>query len=63
MFRKVSEAYEVLSDPTRRMMYDQYGLEAVGAGQADDGMECADTLFRVSHLQHYVHESLIYVIQ
>lgn len=36
-FKEISEAYDVLSDPKKRQMYDQYGPEAFEAGMGQAG--------------------------
>lgn len=44
-FKEISHAYEVLSDPQKRQIYDQYGEEGLEGGSAGVGGMSAEDLF------------------
>ena len=41
-FKELSHAYEILSDPQKRQVYDQYGEEGLEGGGAGGGMTAED---------------------
>ncbi|OOQ84499.1 Mitochondrial protein import protein mas5 [Penicillium brasilianum] len=41
-FKELSHAYEILSDPQKRQIYDQYGEEGLEGGGAGGGMNAED---------------------
>ncbi|GFH51450.1 DnaJ homolog subfamily A member 2 [Chaetoceros tenuissimus] len=44
-FKEIAAAYEILSDPEKRKMYDQYGLEGVENGSPSAGGEDLFSMF------------------
>ncbi|CAO3682798.1 unnamed protein product [Rhizopus stolonifer] len=41
-FKEISHAYEILSDPEKRQMYNQYGEEGLNGGPGMGGMDAED---------------------
>lgn len=55
-FKKVSEAYQILSDKEKRSKYDQYGIEEAGAAGEMDPEKFFDEIFGGESFIPYVGE-------
>lgn len=51
MFKKITNAYEILLNPEKRQIYDQFGEEGLKSGMADDDMDPMADIFRRMHQQ------------
>lgn len=47
-FKEISFAYEVLSDPKKKEIYDRFGLKGLQEGGGSDGFSSAEDIF--SHM-------------
>lgn len=55
-FKKISEAYQVLSDKEQRVKYDQYGIQEGGASEMADPEKFFDDIFGGESFVPYVGE-------